>query len=74
MTAALEKVLIAIKEKSPVQELLLRSDNGLIFRSKSFAKVGKCHGFDQEYTAPYNPEHTRMIERFFRATKKECVW
>ena len=55
-------------------KLTLRSDNGLIFGAKSFVKVAKEHGVEQEYITPYTPEQNGMIERFFRSLKEECIW
>lgn len=72
--AALEDGLRSrgIREGSP--ELMLRSDNGLVFGSKVFVKVVKRYGLDQEYITPYTPEQNGMIERFFKTLKEECVW
>ena len=43
-----------ISKGSP--ELMLRSDNGLVFGSKVFVEVVKRYGLDQEYITPYTPE------------------
>ncbi|WP_353661657.1 IS3 family transposase [Hydrogenimonas sp. SS33] len=54
--------------------IILRSDNGLVFSSKSFAKTIKDYNFTQEFITPYTPEQNGMIERFFRTIKEECIW
>lgn len=54
--------------------IVLRSDNGLVFSSKSFAKTVKDYNFTQEFITPYTPEQNGMIERFFRTIKEECIW
>ncbi|WP_231988928.1 integrase core domain-containing protein [Nitratiruptor tergarcus] len=74
--AALQKGLIyrfgrLQRLKEPI---VLRSDNGLVFTSKSFTKTIKDYNFTQEFITPYTPEHNGMIERFFRTIKEECIW
>ncbi len=54
--------------------IMLRSDNGLVFTSKSFTKTVKDYNFEQEFITPYTPEQNGMIERFFRTIKEECIW
>ncbi len=54
--------------------IILRSDNGLVFTSKSFTKTVKNYKFEQEFITPYTPEQNGMIERFFRTIKEECIW
>jgi len=54
--------------------ITLRSDNGLVFTSKSFIKTVKDYNFTQEFITPYTPEQNGMIERFFRTIKEECIW
>ena len=54
--------------------IILRSDNGLVFTSKSFTKTVKDYNFKQEFITPYTPEQNGMIERFFRTIKEECIW
>ncbi|WP_281848088.1 IS3 family transposase [Nitratiruptor tergarcus] len=56
------------------EPIVLRSDNGLVFTSKSFTKTIKDYNFTQEFITPYTPEHNGMIERFFRTIKEECIW
>jgi putative transposase len=72
--ACLEDALRRRKEELQPGELMLRSDNGLIFGSKPFVSVAKEYGVEQEYITPYTPEQNGMIERFFRTIKEECIW
>jgi putative transposase len=56
------------------KQITLRSDNGLVFSSKSFTKMIKDYNFEQEFITPYTPQQNGMIERFFRTIKEECIW
>ncbi len=56
------------------KHITLRSDNGLVFSSRSFTKTVKDYNFIQEFITPYTPEQNSMIERFFRTIKEECIW
>ncbi len=55
-------------------KITLRSDNGLVFTSKSFTKTVKAYNFEREFITPYTPEQNGMIERFFKTIKEECIW
>jgi putative transposase len=74
-SAALEDALRlrGIKNRED-SNLILRSDNGLVFGAKEFSKVVREHKVDQEFITPYTPEQNGVIERFFRTLKEECVW
>ena len=68
--------------------IVLRSDNGLVFSSKSFTKTVKDYNLIQEFITPYTPQRPSeattpqgkargqngMVERFFRTIKEECIW
>lgn len=54
--------------------LILRSDNGLVFGAKIFTATARRYGIKQEYITPYTPEQNGMIERWFRSLKEECIW
>jgi len=56
------------------KNLVLRSDNGLIFLAKSYRRTVKDYGIGQEFIAPYTPEQNGVAERVFRTLKEECVW
>ena len=73
--AALEQALIARdgclgKVKHP---FLLRSDNGLVFTSRSYTALVKSYGLQQEFITPYSPEQNGMVERVIRTLKDQCV-
>jgi len=70
----LEDALIREKTTLHVHDLVVRSDNGLVFGSKRFYETVMKYHLYQEYITPYTPEQDGMIERFFRSFKKECVW
>ena len=60
--SALEQALIARFGTLPgrVKEpFLLRSDNGLVFTSRSYAALVKGYGLKQEFITPYT--HSRMV-------------
>lgn len=71
---ALEDALIARRIDPQSNQLILRSDNGLVFGSKVFVKTAKHYRLEQEYITPYSPQQNGMIERFFRTAKEECIW
>lgn len=52
---------------------LLRSDNGLVFTSRSYTALVKSYGLQQEFIMPYSPEQNGMVERVIRTLKDECV-
>lgn len=58
----------------PKEDLIIRSDNGLIFQSRRFRAACRTYHLKQEFITPYSPEQNGMIERFFRSLKEECVW
>jgi Integrase core domain len=73
--AALEQALIARygclgRVKHP---FLLRSDNGLVFTSRSYTALVKSYGLQQEFITPYSPEQNGMVERVIRTLKEQCV-
>ena len=45
---------------------LLRSDNGLVFASRSY-------GLRQEFITPHCPQQNGMVERVIRTLKEQCV-
>jgi putative transposase len=52
---------------------LLRSDNGLVFTSRSYTALVKSYGLQQEFITPYSPEQNGMVERVIRTLKDQCV-
>jgi len=73
--AALEQALIArfgTLGRVPAP-FLLRSDNGLVFTSRSYTALVRGYGLRQEYITPHSPEQNGMIERVIRTLKEQCV-
>jgi putative transposase len=74
--AALEDALIERFGPGPQRpkDLVLRSDNGLVFFAKRYRRTVRDYGLRQEYITPYTPEQNGVVERVFRTMKEECVW
>ena len=73
--AALEQSLIARfgtlgRAKAP---FLLRSDNGLVFSSRSYTALVRSYCLQQEFITPYCPQQSGMVERVIRTLKEQCV-
>jgi len=52
---------------------LLRSDNGLVFTSKSLTALVRSYGLKQEFITPHCPEQNGMVERVIRSLKEQCI-
>ena len=73
--AALEQALIArfgTLGRVPTS-FLLRSDNGLVFTSRSYTALVRGYGLRQEFITPHSPEQNGMVERLIRTLKDQCV-
>lgn len=73
--AALEQALIArfgTLGRVPAP-FLLRSDNGLVFTSRSYTALVRGYGLRQEFITPHSPEQNGMVERVIRTLKDQCV-
>lgn len=73
--AALEQALIArygTLGRVPAP-FLLRSDNGLVFTSRSYTALVRSYGLRQEFITPHTPEQNGMVERLIRTLKEQCV-
>ena len=73
--SALEQALIArfgTLGRVP-QSFLLRSDNGLVFTSRSFRRLVKSYDLRQKFITPHSPEQNGMVERVIRTLKDQCV-
>lgn len=55
------------------EPFLLRSDNGLIFTSRSYTALVKAYGLRQEFITPYSPQQNGMVERMIRTLKEQCA-
>ena len=73
--AALEQALISrFGTLGRVQEpFLLRSDNGLVFTSRSYTALVRSYGLKQEFITPHTPEQNGLVERVIRTLKEQCV-
>ena len=73
--SALEQALIArfgTLGRVPAP-FLLRSDNGLVFTSRSFTALVRSYGLRQEFITPHGPGHNGLVERVIRTLKEQCV-
>jgi putative transposase len=73
--SALEQALIArygTLGRVPMP-FLLRSDNGLVFTSRSYTALVRSYGLRQEFITPHCPQQNGMIERVIRTLKEQCV-
>jgi putative transposase len=52
---------------------LLRSDNGLVFTSRSYTALVRSYGLKQEFITPHCPQQNGMIERVIWTLKEQCV-
>jgi len=73
--AALEQALIARYGTlgRVARSFLLRSDNGLVFTSRSFTALVRSYGLKQEFITPHCPEQNGMVERVIRSLKEQCI-
>jgi len=73
--SALEQALIARYGHlgRVAKPFLPRSDNGLVFTSRSYTALVKSYGLQQEFITPYSPEQNGMVERVIRTLKDQCV-
>ena len=55
------------------KSFLLRSDNGLVFTSRSYTALVRGYGLRQEFITPHSPEQNGMVERLIRTLKEQCV-
>ncbi len=55
------------------EPFLLRSDNGLVFTSRSFTALVRSYGLRQEFITPHTPEQNGIVERVIRTLKEQCV-
>ena len=52
---------------------MLRSDNGLVFTSRDYARLVRIYGLQQEFITLHCPQHNGMVERVIRTLKEQCV-
>ena len=51
----------------------MRSNNGLVFTSRSYTALVRSYGLQQEFITPHCPEQNGMVERVIRTLKEQCV-
>lgn len=49
---------------------LLRSDNGLVFTSRSYTALVRSYGLRQEFITPHCPQQNGMVEQVIRTLKE----
>lgn len=55
-------------------DVVLRTDNALVFASELYRNLTKCYGLRQEFILPHTPEQNGVAESFIGTLKLECVW
>ncbi|MPT28975.1 MAG: IS3 family transposase [Achromobacter sp.] len=73
--SALEHALIArfgALGRVPIP-FLLRSDNGLVFTSRSYTALVRGYELRQEFITPHCPQQNGMVKRVIRTLKEQCV-
>lgn len=73
--AAMEQALIARYGTlgRVTRPFLPRSDNGLVFTSRSFTALVRSYGLKQEFITPHCPEQNGLVERVIRSLKEQCI-
>ena len=56
-----------------IQGFLLRSDNWLVFTSRSYTALVRGYGLRQEFITPLCPQKNSMVERVIRTFKEQCA-
>jgi putative transposase len=74
-TAALEQALIARlgSLRRDDRSFLLRSDNALVFTSRTCTRMARSEDLRQEVITPYCPQQNGLIERVIRTLKEQCL-
>jgi putative transposase len=74
-TAALEQALIARlgSLRCVDRSFLMRSDNGVVFTSRTYTRMVRNDGLRQEFITPHCPQQNWMIERVIRTLKEQYV-
>lgn len=55
------------------RSFLLRSDNRLVFTSRSYTALVRRHGLRQEFITLHTPEQSGLVERVIRTLKDQRV-
>ena len=64
-----------IKKLEPIRDRVktITFDYGLVFTSRSYTKLVKSYGLQQEFITPHCPEQNGLVERVIRSIKEQCV-
>ncbi len=54
-------------------DVVLRTDNALVYASKLYRRLARCYGLSQEFILPHTPEQNGVAESFMGTLKLECV-
>ena len=73
--AALEQALIARFSTlgRGSEPFLLRSDNGLVFTCRDYARLVRSYGLQQKFITQHYPQQNGMVERAIRTLKEQCI-
>ncbi|BEV16223.1 integrase core domain-containing protein [Herbaspirillum sp. DW155] len=73
--SALEQALIARygSLERVTAPFLLRSDNGLVFTSRSYTALVRSYGLQQEFITLHCPQQNGMVERAIGTLKEQCA-
>lgn len=52
---------------------LLRSDNVLVFTSRSYTALVRSYGLQQKFITPHCPQQNGIVERVIRTLKEQCA-
>jgi transposase InsO family protein len=55
-------------------DVVLRSDNALVYASALYRSLAKPYVLPQEFILRHTPEENGVAESFKRALKLECTW
>ena len=55
-------------------DVVVRSDNGLVFASRKYRTLLTSYGLTQEFIHPHTPEQNGVVEAYHKTFKRECVW
>ena len=55
-------------------DVVVRSDNGLVFASRLYRRLLSSYGLRQEFIHPHTPEQNGVVEAYHTTFKRECVW
>jgi putative transposase len=53
--------------------MLLRSDNGLVFTGRDYARLPRGYGLRQEFITRNCPQQNGMVERLIPTLKEQCA-